>query len=165
MGTLCNCLVGALPYTKYTLSHWVIRSLPLCRVKVLHPAQMISSHGDRQTNKTNKKRHPGCLPAHAIGMLYSVVVHRRQPDLYLVYNVCNWRGRGGFVCVWHVSRLKASAVVLPLAPTWGCTWSRRKCFLPLPIALSLAHSSPRNAPLPVVMDRTIAQIFYEYQVS
>ena len=29
---LCNCLVGALPY-----SHYVMRSLPLCGVRVLHP--------------------------------------------------------------------------------------------------------------------------------
>ena len=33
MGLLCNCLVGALPYTRY-----VTRSPPLCGVKVL-PAQ------------------------------------------------------------------------------------------------------------------------------
>ena len=30
MGLLCNCLVGASPYT-----HYVIRSFPLCGVKVL----------------------------------------------------------------------------------------------------------------------------------
>ena len=31
---LCNCLVGALP-----CSHFVMRSFPLCGVRVLHPAQ------------------------------------------------------------------------------------------------------------------------------
>ena len=43
---LCNCLVGALPY-----SHYVIRSLPLCGVRVLHPAPcdlLYSYPGDRQ---------------------------------------------------------------------------------------------------------------------
>ena len=31
---LCDCIVGALPY-----SHNVMRSFPLCEVRVLHPAQ------------------------------------------------------------------------------------------------------------------------------
>ena len=53
---LRNCLVGALPY-----SHYVMRSFPLCGVRVLHPAhydiQYLDNHyGDRK--KRNKKTVP-----------------------------------------------------------------------------------------------------------
>ena len=50
---LCNCLVGALPY-----SHYVMRSFPLCGVRVLHPAQISSNSitiivtAKRKTNST-----------------------------------------------------------------------------------------------------------------
>ena len=46
---LCNCLVGAVPY-----SHYVMRSFHLRRVRVLHPAQydlLDNHHGDRQKRK------------------------------------------------------------------------------------------------------------------
>ena len=36
MGTLCTCLVGALPH-----KHYVIGPFLLCGVRVLHPAQMM----------------------------------------------------------------------------------------------------------------------------
>ena len=47
--SLCNCLVGALPY-----SHYVMRSFPLCAVRVLFPAQydlLANDPGNRPPQK------------------------------------------------------------------------------------------------------------------
>ena len=67
LDALRNYLVGAMPY-----KHYVMRSFPLCGVKVLHPAQIIEL--DRQPCRRPKhKKHPGCLAHAAIG----VILHRR----------------------------------------------------------------------------------------
>ena len=52
----------------------------------------------------NKKRYHGCL-AHVVrGVFYSVVAHRRQPNLYLPSTLVYERGGGGihhiFVDLW-----------------------------------------------------------------
>ena len=79
---LCNCLVGALPY-----SHYVMRSF-LCRDRFLHPAQYDLT---RQPSwwPPKKKRYHGCLAYAVIGMFYSVVAHQRQPQY--TYNVLQRR--------------------------------------------------------------------------
>ena len=80
MGILCNCLNGALPYTWYTLRDTItslVRSLgspPLTNHLTRQPAMATAKN----------KRHPGC-PVHAvIGVFYSVVANRRQPNLYSI---------------------------------------------------------------------------------
>ena len=73
---LCNCLVGALPY-----SHYVMRSFPLCGVRVLHPPHyVVYSITIMVTAKKQQKRYLGCLAHAVIGMLYSVVANQRQPQ-------------------------------------------------------------------------------------
>ena len=65
----------------YTLSHWVIRSFPLCgvKVKVLHPTQKSNSAascGDRQVKKGKENgAYPGCLADVVSGMLQGVVAN------------------------------------------------------------------------------------------
>ena len=93
MSLLCNCLLGALPYTWYTLRY---DHPPLCGVKVL-PAQNDPTRPPAvmtAKKKKQKKRYPGCL-AHAVrGVFYSVVADRRQPNLY-IYQVYGRGGVGG----------------------------------------------------------------------
>ena len=72
-----------MPYHK----HYVIRSFPLCGVKVLHPERMISL--DRQLWRPPKQKtkkngmYPGCLAHVVSGMFYSVASNLRQPNLYI----------------------------------------------------------------------------------
>ena len=102
---LCNCLVGALPY-----SHYVMRSFPLCGVRVLHPAQydlLDNVHGDRQ-----KKNVPWfsssrsdwhvlqrrCQPANPPTPIYIQCFTVSVPteanyDMHIYFP--SWRGRGG----------------------------------------------------------------------
>ena len=82
---LCNCLVGALPFSNY-----VMRSFPLSGAMVLHPAHydlIDNHHGDRQ--KKTKKRYPGCLANAMNGLFYGVVANQRQPQY--TYNVIQRR--------------------------------------------------------------------------
>ena len=79
-----NCLGGALPYTRYTLSHWVIRSFLLRRVEVLHPARMIKLGRQPWRPSKTKEGYPGCLAHAVIGAFYSVVANRRQPNLHIM---------------------------------------------------------------------------------
>ena len=78
MGALCNCLADALPYT-----HYVIRSSPLCGVKVLHPAQYDLTRQPltvtAKKKQGKKRRYRGCLAHEVIGVFYSIVANRRQP--------------------------------------------------------------------------------------
>ena len=74
MGVLCNRLVGALPY-----SHYVMRSFPLCGVRVLHSAQYdltrYNHHGDRK-KKTKTKTVPWLSSSRSD---WHVLQHRCQP--------------------------------------------------------------------------------------
>ena len=85
----------------------MIRSTPLCGVKVLHPTQIILL--DRQKNK---KRYPGRL-AHVVnGMFYSAVATDANPTY--IYNLGQGEGgvRRGLPYImellvereWHVNR-------------------------------------------------------------
>ena len=54
---LCNCLVGVLPY-----SHYVMRSFPLCGVRVFYPAQydvLDNNHHGEPPKKKEKVRGGG----------------------------------------------------------------------------------------------------------
>ena len=78
MGVLCNCLVGALPYA--------IRDtiIPLVRITPTPPKRSNSTASyDRPPNEKTKKWYPSCLAQVVSGMFYSVVSHRRQPNLYI----------------------------------------------------------------------------------
>ena len=53
---LCNCLVGALPYSQY-----VMRSSPLCGVRALHPAQYYLTRQNQIMVTAKKKEKHGTL--------------------------------------------------------------------------------------------------------
>ena len=83
---LCNSLVGALPY-----SHYVMRSFPLCGVRVLHPAHYDQTRrpsrmaakktSEKLRQKNKQKTAPWLSSSHAvIGMFYGVVASQRQPQ-------------------------------------------------------------------------------------
>ena len=61
MGILCNCLVGALPPHKNDLTR---------------PPAMATAK--------KQKRYPGCLGHAVIGVFYSVVANRHQPNVYIM---------------------------------------------------------------------------------
>ena len=100
---LCNCLVGALPY-----SHYVIRSFPCAESGFSTPHNMIylgNYNGDRQTKK--KKRQPGFLAHAVIGMFCSVVANQRQPQYtYQVY--LKRGGTGGGASKYYAAAWRAS---------------------------------------------------------
>ena len=80
MGTLCKCIVGALPYIHYVMTS------PFHGVKVLHPAQ----YGQTQTlsrvprkQKREQRRHPSCVGHVASGVFYSALA-----NLQLGGNIC-----------------------------------------------------------------------------
>ena len=93
--SLCNGLVGGLPY-----SHYVMRSFPLCRVRVLHPAQydlpltrppaaIVRDH--QKKRKRKKKRYHGCLAHAAIGMFFPVASLPTTDDANIQENVLQRR--------------------------------------------------------------------------
>ena len=73
---LCNCLVGTLPR-----SHYVMRSFPLCGVRVLYSAQydLLDNHhhGDRQKNK---KTVSWLSSSRGDQRVYSVVANHLRPQ-------------------------------------------------------------------------------------
>ena len=77
MGELCNCLLGALPWTLRCTIDSLVRSKGyLPRTKDLTRQPVV---GDPQQKK--QKRYIGCLAHVVSGMFYSVVAYRRQPNL------------------------------------------------------------------------------------
>ena len=89
---LCNCLVGALPY-----SHYAERSFPLSGVRVLHLAQydLLDNHHGDPLKTRKERRYAGCLAHAVIGMFYSVVANQRQPQYIhiMFYSVGANRGQ------------------------------------------------------------------------
>ena len=81
MRVLCNCLLGALPRTLRDAINYLVRrkgSLPRANALTRRPAV------DDRHPPPKKKRYPGCLAHVVSGNFYTVVVNRRQPNLYIV---------------------------------------------------------------------------------
>ena len=145
-----------------TYSHYVMRSFPLYRIRVLRRAKydlLDNHHCDRQ-KKRRKKRHPGCLAHAVIGTIYSVVANqrrhqytcnvlqrRRQPRPTTIY--VYFRGGGGgthllvalvfWPLITHPFRHTAPFLLLIETPP---TFGRSLCFFHILHRNSLLILSP-----------------------
>ena len=116
MGVLCNCLLGALPWTPRDTI------IPTCAEWELFSSHKLSDSTttcDRpQIKKKKKERYPGCLPHLVSGMFYSVVANRRQPNLY------NRGGQGKIIAAtetWSevdIAMYVSSAFLAPIQVAW-----------------------------------------------